>query len=376
MSFVANAAAGLKSFDRKTWPDHRVCVSEEAAALLLKHKIVMADVGAADGPPEMWLSVRQYLHFITFEPNPRPGQTESTPDTTNFPIGLWSYAGKMKLYITAHPDSASLLPVNTEFFADFRVKEGMEMTGSAEIEVDTLDHVLEGRPGLLPNFIKIDVEGGDLEVLKGAEQALAETILGIRIETSFAELHTGRPLLWEIDQFLRDHGYALFHLGRNHWIRNCGMHGFTSEPQLIWSDAVYFLSRKPFLKRLARMSGDERMAGLAKYVVILLRHGVHDYAVELIDAAVAERLVPVAFGDSLRNSVRNSMDTSAWYFIKGFLGVCFSLGILAITCTVASARQRGIYYVKQRVGRFAYDVWRLTSREGRVANSHVGDPFI
>ena len=99
-----------------------------------------------------------------------------------------------------------------------------------------------------PDFLKIDVEGGELEVLKGSTRALSGTVLGLKIETAFVELHVGRPLLWQIDEFMRVAGFTLFNVGRNYWIRSNRMHGYSSQPQLVWGDAIYFLTRENFFE--------------------------------------------------------------------------------------------------------------------------------
>jgi len=76
----------------------------------------------------------------------------------------------------------------------------IEPSGQEVIEVDTLDHVLEGIPGLpsvsggsrLPvSYIKIDVEGADLDVLYGAR----ETIRNIRPRIAVSIYHSDEHML-------------------------------------------------------------------------------------------------------------------------------------------------------------------------------------
>src|SRR5579863_4176355 len=175
MSLLSNLVGLTKSIDRKVWPSHRVVLSQQMAERLRGQRLMVADVGSADGPEEAWASLVEYIHFLTFEPNPRPGQSESNSQATNFPMGLWSSPGKRELYITEHPDSSSLFEVNTAYFADFRSKQGMAMVGSTMVEVDTLDNLLSGKPQLSPDFVKVDVQGADFEVLKGSRTALASS---------------------------------------------------------------------------------------------------------------------------------------------------------------------------------------------------------
>jgi FkbM family methyltransferase len=64
----------------------------------------------------------------------------------------------------------------------------------------TLDRLLELRPA--PDFIKVDVEGAEVKVLRGAEGALR---LGV---TLLIEVGTEHSV--EVAQILRPHGYRLF----------------------------------------------------------------------------------------------------------------------------------------------------------------------
>lgn len=375
MSAMASMVRGLKDFDREVWPAHRIELSESQQAMLREHKVIVADVGAADGPEERWLGVKELVKFLTFEPNPRPDAV-SDESTVNFPIGLWSAKEKRKLHLTALSDASSLLPVNEAAFADFQVKEGMRVVGEMELSLDTFDNCIAAKPELSPDFLKVDVEGAELEVLRGSLKALEQTVLGIRVETRLERLWHGAPLLWDTNEYLREKGFVLFHLGRVHWVRDNGLHGFTSQPQVVWGDAVYLLTREQFLKRLATLPGSEREPLLARYLLILLSHGVHDYAWELIEAAAKVGHISPSAAAGWKDSVKRSTDRSVFYFLWQLVGVSFALLVWLSGLLVPSARLRTTFYFKQRLGRLSYELWRWCSRGGAPLNSTIDDPFV
>lgn len=77
---------------------------------------------------------------------------------------------------------------------------GIEPAGKIKIEVDALDHVLEGLPELPPiSYIKIDVEGADLDVLRGAR----ETILKHRPRIAVSIYHSHEHML-AIPEYLHE----------------------------------------------------------------------------------------------------------------------------------------------------------------------------
>ena len=41
------------------------------------------------------------------------------------------------------------------------------------------------------DFIKLDIEGGELSVLQGGENALSKSVFGVQVEISFSELLEG-----------------------------------------------------------------------------------------------------------------------------------------------------------------------------------------
>lgn len=78
------------------------------------------------------------------------------------------------------------------------------------VEITTLDAILEENPGLAgPVLIKIDVEGFELKVLKGAGRLLKLTEMVI-VETSIARRFENGAALEEVIAFMSENGFAVF----------------------------------------------------------------------------------------------------------------------------------------------------------------------
>lgn len=88
---------------------------------------------------------------------------------------------------------------------------------SERVTLNTIDNLIPELP--TPDFIKIDVEGYQLEVLRGAEHCLK-----IHAPLLMAELRdvgeTNRATFGEIEDYVADLGYQLYEI-RKHSIRQC-----------------------------------------------------------------------------------------------------------------------------------------------------------
>ena len=56
--------------------------------------------------------------------------------------------------------------------------------------------------------MKLDIQGAELEVLKGAKKTLSNT-LGLEIEVEFVHLYTNQPLFGDLYTFLSSHNFEL-----------------------------------------------------------------------------------------------------------------------------------------------------------------------
>jgi FkbM family methyltransferase len=159
----------------------------------------------------------------------------------HIPLALWSDSGKQTLYITQHPGCSSLYPPNTAYIDRYEANaELIRLASTTEIQTTTLDEFCQSEGVHEIDLIQLDVQGGELQVLKGATSIL-KSVSAIRTEVEFTELYVGQALFSDMDQHLRQQGFSLFDLyNLNHGLRRVPIASQAHPGNLIWADAFYF----------------------------------------------------------------------------------------------------------------------------------------
>ncbi|NET01101.1 MAG: FkbM family methyltransferase [Sphaerospermopsis sp. SIO1G1] len=362
----------LKKFHQKLFPDYYYVISELMAKELSNKNLVVADVGAAYGTDSRWHPVKNLTQFVTFEPDTRSQDYTTTNKTVNFATGLSNIKGQQCLYLTKLPAASSLYPINSEQIQNFANKDWHEVVGSTLIELDTLDNCLATRQELKPDFLKVDVEGADLDVIKGGVNALENSILGLQIEVSFIERHKGAPCFSETDTFLKSQGFDLFILAREHWLRKNLVHGINCHPQLIWGDAVYFLNKDKLFARIESVESQEKPVLLIKYLVILLAYGAYDYAIEIIDDALSQNIISEENAQGFKRTIMSSIISPFSYLIRHVLALLLGAAVYLVFLPLGFIRKRLAVYLNKHIRKLAYFVLTNTSKGG-IYNSCISD---
>jgi FkbM family methyltransferase len=81
------------------------------------------------------------------------------------------------------------------------------------VDVVSIDAVAGDMPG--PLVVKVDVQGGELDVLRGAAETLQRTEL-VLLETSLVELIPGQSLLHEVVAFMATRGFVVYDVFGGH----------------------------------------------------------------------------------------------------------------------------------------------------------------
>ena len=109
--------------------------------------------------------------------------------------------------------------------------ESSKNVGQIEVETQTLDTFCETKGIADIDILKLDVEGAELNVLKGATRKLTEKrIRLILAEVMFVAHYDGGCLFQEVSHFLSRYHYKLYNLYNLKRARN---------GQLRWGNAIF-----------------------------------------------------------------------------------------------------------------------------------------
>lgn len=122
------------------------------------------------------------------------------PGIEYFPIALGRKNETRLLFETEHPMCTSLYYPNTELLKRYNALEVSMPKSVTSICTSGLDDFAREYK-LSPDFIKIDIQGAELDVFKGGEMTL-QNVVGIVSEVEFIPLYLNQPLFGDVSSFL------------------------------------------------------------------------------------------------------------------------------------------------------------------------------
>ncbi|PZA13628.1 FkbM family methyltransferase [Rhodopseudomonas palustris] len=168
----------------------------------------LIDVGANRGQFSLLVRHRfpnaQIHAFEPLEPERERLQAVVSAPLTCHPVALGATRRQATFHVTSKRDSSSLLLPG----AAQQAASGVTRTGSITVQVERLPDVLDVAALPRPILMKLDVQGGELDVIAGSASVLP-LIDAIYTEVSFVTLYEQQPLATEITTFLDQHGFAL-----------------------------------------------------------------------------------------------------------------------------------------------------------------------
>jgi FkbM family methyltransferase len=148
--------------------------------------------------------------IIAFEPLPKPANKfrrvfADVGQVTLHQAAIGPGQGQVPIHISARDDSSSLLSITA--------LQGQVFPGTAEVATEVvkiapLSDFLAMEDIQSPALLKLDVQGYELETLKGCE-ALLQYFTYVYCECSFMELYAGQALADEVIVWLRERSFRL-----------------------------------------------------------------------------------------------------------------------------------------------------------------------
>lgn len=143
------------------------------------------------------------VHIDKFKDN-----TKALADVHIHPFCLGSENATAVINISSYSDSSSILNATPLEFEQFGIKKSDE----EEVQVKRLDSLIANNELPVPDVMKLDVQGFELEILKGAGDYLTKMSYLI-VEVSFKEYYYGQPLFLDIANYLAAHQFNIYAFG-------------------------------------------------------------------------------------------------------------------------------------------------------------------
>lgn len=217
------------------------------------------DVGAAEGIHPRWKIISKFINYVGFEPDNRSNEMlkieKNCKSYEIFPFALWGKPQQLNINFTSDPKVSSSYIPNTDLLNKFKNSDRFKIIKKSKVNAVDLDSI----EILDVDFIKIDVQGAESNIIDGAKKSL-KRCLGLEVEVEFSSLYKNQPLFGDIQKSLEDNGYEFIDfVNLNRWERD----DFNGFGQCVFGDALFLKSPENIIK-----TDDEKL--LTRYLAILL----------------------------------------------------------------------------------------------------------
>lgn len=245
--------------------------------------IAVADAGALHGMQGRWKKLSPHVRFFGFEPQDENTEESLGSDGGRSGVALSSEPGKGTLYITRKMDGSSFLEPDFDSMRRFATADRYDVVATQEsVPLGTLDDEL-GKHGITRiDFLKADTQGTELDVLRGAQKVIRETILGIEVEINLISRYSGQAYFSDIDMFLRERGFEIMDLSRRFMSRRGGLGAGQTKGQLTHGTALYLRPLESASGIIGSYPESERASAVVRFASIAMVYGYVDIAADII----------------------------------------------------------------------------------------------
>lgn len=163
----------------------------------------------ADWPADTW-------RVYGFDPHPDADLSiNKASNVQMIRTALGRSPGEIRLYHTATDGASSVYEPNIDYLRhlfhglDTPLIEKMAVTSESVVKVTDLDTWRETASVPYFDFMKLNVQGAELEILEGAPDTL-RNCLGIQCEVALAPIYQDAPVFRDVDGFLDKAGFTFF----------------------------------------------------------------------------------------------------------------------------------------------------------------------
>ena len=281
--------------------------------LLKDNPITILDLGAAGGIHKRWNSYKTVIRSILFEANKEEYMKLISNKQESTIVINSVLADKCKMVnfnICEKQQVSSTYVPNVSLLKMYEESERFKINKTIRMEANSINNLLPDNGIKEVDFIKIDTQGSELDILKGATNYF-ENLIGLEVEIEFVELYLDQPLFPEVHSFIESKGFSLIDLRKYYWKRKNNRSSY-NKGNLIFADALYLKSPESLIKMIG-----VNQEKIIKSIYIYLAYGYFDLARSLLLLSTKNNLL----SDKLSHQMEKIIDTyEGGFLLPNFKG--------------------------------------------------------
>lgn len=171
-----------------------------------------------------------------------------------YPYCIGGKTEKRPFYLNFHPTTNSLYRFNEAFneynlvnnplYGEYVFGDACQHMASIELHLLSLEEAMRRSNIPTVDFLSLDVQGAEYDILEGAKSLLQRQCVGIQLEVEFVKLYQDQKTFSDINQLMESMGFELLDLGAFGRCAPISLPiGFRGHEQPLYAEAVYI--KKP-----------------------------------------------------------------------------------------------------------------------------------
>jgi FkbM family methyltransferase len=298
---------------------------------LLNKKLSLLDVGARGGIGFPWNSAEiENLNVILVEPDIEEVELlKKEHQGVILPYALWSEETELVLNLNNSPGTSSVLKPNMHFLRQFGDSDRYDAKNKITIKTTTIDNLHLNGKLIDVDFMKIDIQGAELDVLRGGENFLKNNLIGLESEVEFSPMYENQALFSELEIYVRQElGLELWDIRKTYWKYSQSKYLNPTKGRLIFGDALFLRPVSKLDAWLQALDSDKAQNKLQMLITSSLAYGYLDYADTILNASFTNKYLSKEDKQKFINYIRN-YHKSIYPFKNGLNLLYMPLQVLA-----------------------------------------------
>ncbi len=294
--------------------------------ILKENQLIAYDIGAAVGLPTHWEKFQEHIFFIAIEPDKKEcANLESKYRNIKykvFDIALDENGGEKILYLLAARTGSSLLKIkeSNPYVSNSYIYPIEEI----KISTITLNDLITKNSLQNPSLLKIDTQGTELQILRGASSKMLEDCLAIEIEVGMPGGYQNQASFPEINDFMKENNFELFdcRVARGYLKESGEIQNYFSEIFGVCNDSPTIAAKIwefdcIYLKSMEYVFNRKSSELLRKYVLILCVYNFFIEAYHVTKKAAKDGIIKEIEEKEILSSIKNIHKEKEYFPIYG-----------------------------------------------------------